>query len=106
MVRSNDDMDEAAALRHALQLMQLQQWTEARTAIHALALAIPGVTRYRALLAYTRGQEAAAAGDLDRANDEWRRALILDPSLKDAETAMKARPRRRSFMDRLRGTGR
>ena len=93
--------DDAEALRHALTLMQLNRWTEARIALHELALATPQVTRLRALLAYARGHEAAAAGDLARAHEEWRRALLLDPSLKDAEVAMRTRPRRRSWLDRV-----
>jgi Tfp pilus assembly protein PilF len=104
MARSKYDTDSSDALRDVLMLMQLHKWTEARIALHALAVAAPAITRYRALLAYARGHEAALAGDLDRAHEEWRRALTLDPSMKEAAAEMKRqRRRRRSFIEFLRG---
>lgn len=71
--------DQTETLRYAERLLQACRWTEARCTLHRLAATAPGVVHYRALLAYARGEEAAERGELDRARDEWRRALILEP---------------------------
>ena len=80
--------DQTEALRYAERLLQACQWTEARTVLHRLATTAPGYTRYRVLLAYARGEEAAERGDVTRARDEWRRALTLDPSCIEAQSAL------------------
>jgi tetratricopeptide (TPR) repeat protein len=97
------DADELGAFRQAKQLLELQKWTEAREAFLALATRSPSNFRYRALLAYARGQESLAAGDELRAREEWRRALILDPQLEDAKRALAVRVKQRSWVDRLLG---
>ena len=66
------------------------------------ATTTPGVTRYRVLLAYARGEEAAERGEIARARDEWRRALTLDPSCTEAKSAL-ARSRSHSLFGRLIG---
>lgn len=84
---------EVALETYAQRLLQLRKWTEARTALHQLALLMPQVTRLRALLAFARGHEAAEQGELDRAHAEWERALTLDPTLEDARRALAQHPR-------------
>ena len=99
-----DGDDEAAMFRRANNLLATQHWTEARDLLFTLAKRSPDKTRYRALLAYARGQESLLAGDEGRAREEWRRALVLDPSLRDAQLALAARqPVRRSWVSRLFG---
>ncbi|HVV81954.1 MAG TPA: hypothetical protein VHE35_02700 [Kofleriaceae bacterium] len=95
--------DEANLFRQARQALELQHWTEARDLLLQLATRSPSTTRYRALLAYARGQESFVAGDETRARDEWRRALILDPSLEDAQHALAAHAPQRSWVARLFG---
>lgn len=97
------EADEASLFRRARQALELQRWGDARVQLLRLATRSPNTTRYRALLAYARGQEAYVAGDEDRARDEWRRALTLDPTLEDARRALAARGRTRSWVDRLFG---
>lgn len=83
---------EAALETYAQRLLQLRKWTEARTALHQLALLTPQVTRLRALMAFARGHEAAEQGELARARTEWERALTLDPTLDDARLALAQHP--------------
>ena len=99
-VPSADDQTET--LRYAEHLLRVCRWTEARTVLHRLAITTPGVTRYRVLLSYARGEEARERGDLDRARNEWRHALLLDPNFVDAKTAL-SRARRTTLVGRLFG---
>lgn len=97
------DADEVGLFRQARQCLELQKWTEARELLFTLATRSPSTTRYRALLAYARGQESLSAGDEIRAREEWRRALILDPMLEDARRMLAVRAKQRSWVDRLLG---
>ena len=83
---SGDDQTET--LRYAERLLHACRWTEARTVLHRLATTTPGVTRYRVLLAYARGEEHAERGEHTLARAEWRRALILDPRCIEAKAAL------------------
>jgi hypothetical protein len=97
------DADEISLVRQARQSLELQKWTEARELLYTLATRSPSTTRYRALLAYARGQESLEAGDETRAREEWRRALILDPMLEVARRMLATRAKQRSWVDRLLG---
>lgn len=88
---------DAELTRYARRLLQLRRWTEARTALHQLAVRAPHDQPLRALLALARGHEAASLGEVDRATSEWERALRFDPTLDDARAALAARPRRRGL---------
>ena len=94
--------DQTETLLYAERLLHACRWTEARTVLHRLATTTPGVTRYRVLLSYARGEEAGARGDLERARSEWRHALVLDPDCIEAKTAL-ARTRGNSLFGRLFG---
>jgi hypothetical protein len=94
--------DQTETLRYAERLLHACRWTEARTILHRLATTTPGVTRYRVLLAYARGEEYCERGELARARAEWRRALILDPSCIEAKAAL-GRVRRGTFFGRIVG---
>lgn len=94
-------LDQVEAYRAALAAIELQRWTDASERLLELARRAPDVTRYRALLAYVRGQMAAASGDHRRADEEWRRALTLEPRLPEAQRAREARARRSSWLTRL-----
>jgi hypothetical protein len=76
--------DEAAVL----DLLQRQQWDQARTALHQLSARDPGSKRIRALEAYARGREAQLDRRLDDARVELQDALELDPDLQAAKTAL------------------
>jgi tetratricopeptide (TPR) repeat protein len=76
--------DEAAVL----DLLQRQQWDQARTALHQLLARDPGSKRIRALEAYARGREAQLDRRLDDARVELQDALELDPDLQVAKTAL------------------
>lgn len=95
------DSQGAELFRHAQFQLQLGRWSEARSTLLQLATDSPHDNRYRALLAYARGHEASAAGNTDLARTEWRRALVLDPTLEAAEAALRDRRRRQSWVDRL-----
>lgn len=92
--------DQTEALRLADALLLAGRFAEARGHLRRLAEASPGVTYYRALLALARGHEASEAGDHQRARAEWRRALILDPTLDRARVALR-RSRAPSFLGRI-----
>ena len=76
--------DEAAVI----DLLQRQQWDQARTALHQLSARDPSSKRIRALEAYARGREAQLDRRLDAARVELQDALDLDPDLQVAKTAL------------------
>lgn len=76
--------DEAAVL----DLLQRQQWDQARSALHQLTARDPTSKRIRALMCYARGREAQLAGQVDDARVELQDALELDPELQIAKTAL------------------
>jgi hypothetical protein len=80
--------DERTAYNDALALLNKQQWSSARIALHTLAARVPQSRTYRALLCYSRGREAVAAGRVDDAAQEYQRALQLDPELAQAKQAL------------------
>jgi hypothetical protein len=92
---------EEALVSHLRTLLQLRQWTEARTVARELATQYPRTSHYRALLALARGYEASQANEPKRAREEWRRAITLDPKLEEARAALSSRAARRSWVDRL-----
>jgi DnaJ-like protein len=69
-------------------LLQKQKWDEARSALHNLAAKAPSDPKIRALLAYTDGRQAQLRGDVDEARVELNRALMIDPELQLAKTAL------------------
>jgi hypothetical protein len=69
-------------------LLQRQQWDQARTVLHQLSARDPGSKRIRALEAYARGREAQLDRRLDDARVELQDALDLDPDLQIAKTAL------------------
>lgn len=76
--------DEAAVV----DLLQRQQWSQARSALHQLSARDPGSKRIRALECYARGREAQLDRRLDDARVELQDALDLDPDLQLAKTAL------------------
>jgi hypothetical protein len=76
--------DEAAVL----DLLQRQQWDQARSALHQLSARDPNSKRVRALECYARGREAQLDRRLDDARVELQDALDLDPDLQAAKTAL------------------
>lgn len=77
-------VDEAAAL----DLLQRQQWDQARSVLHQLSARDPGSKRIRALMCYARGREAQLDRRVDDARVELQDALELDPALQLAKTAL------------------
>jgi hypothetical protein len=71
-----------------LDLLQRQQWDQAKTALHQLSARDPGSKRLRALMCYARGREAQLSGLVDDARVELQDALELDPELQLAKTAL------------------
>ena len=76
--------DEAAVL----DLLQRQQWDQARSALHQLSARDPSSKKIRALMCYARGREAQLSGLVDDARVELQDALDLDPELQLAKTAL------------------
>jgi len=76
--------DEAAVL----DLLQRQQWDQARSALHQLSARDPNSRRVRALEYYARGREAQLDRRLDDARVELQDALDMDPDLQVAKTAL------------------
>ena len=76
--------DEAAVI----DLLQRQQWDQARSALHQLSARDPSSKRIRALVCYARGREAQLDHRLDDARVELQDALELDPDLQVAKTAL------------------
>jgi hypothetical protein len=81
-------LDERVELQRALDLMTARNWNAARQAMTSLAARVPTSKQYRALLCYTRGREAQAAGKGEEAVMELQRALQFDPDLGQAKTAL------------------
>jgi hypothetical protein len=71
-----------------LDLLQRQQWDQARSALHQMLAREPGSKHVRALMAYARGREAQLDRRLDDARVELHDALDLDPTLELAKTAL------------------
>jgi tetratricopeptide (TPR) repeat protein len=71
-----------------IDLLNRQQWDQARTALHQLAARDPSSKRIRALAAYARGREAQLDGRVDDARVELQDALELEPDLQLAKTAL------------------
>lgn len=78
-------------IQQASRLMQLNRWPEARSVLQQLAILVPRQPRYRAWLALARGEEHWLGGDERRARAEWKRALVLDPTLDEAQLALRRR---------------
>ena len=81
----------AAAVRDeagVIELLQRQQWDQAKTAPHQLSARDPGSKRLRALMCYARGREAQLSGLVDDARVELQDALDFDPDLQLAKTAL------------------
>ena len=76
--------DEAAVI----DLIQRQQWDQARSALHQLSARDPSSKKIRALMCYARGREAQLSGLVDDARVELQDALDLDPELQLAKTAL------------------
>ena len=72
----------------ALDLLQRQQWDQARSVLHQLSARDPGSKRIRALMSYARGREAQLDRRFDDARVELQDALELDPDLQPAKTAL------------------
>lgn len=81
-------VDERLELQRALELMSTRSWNAARQAVTSLAARVPTSKHYRALLCYTRGREAQAAGKGEEAVMELQRALQFDPDLGQAKQAL------------------
>lgn len=69
-------------------LLQRQQWNQARSMLHQLLAREPTSKRIRALMSYARGREAQLDGRVDDARVELQDALDLDPDLQLAKTAL------------------
>src|SRR5262249_23424392 len=76
--------DEAAVI----DLLQRQQWDQARSMLLQLSARDPGSKRLRPLECSARGREAQLEGRLDDARVELHEAADLDPDLKVAKTAL------------------
>jgi hypothetical protein len=69
-------------------LLQRQQWDQARSVLHQLSARDPSSKRVRALMCYARGREAQLERRVDDARVELQEALDLDPDLQLAKTAL------------------
>lgn len=87
--------DERIELQQVLDALGQNNWGAAKALLNGLAARVPASKQYRALLAYTRGREAQAAGRGEDAVMEFQRALQLDPNLQQAKSAMAELLRRR-----------
>lgn len=79
--------EEQRLLQQALALIAAQDWPGAHKATTKL-VAHAATKAYRALLCYSRGREAAAAGKRTDAVADLQRALQFDPDLGDAKSAL------------------
>src|SRR5262249_53473185 len=76
--------DEAAVL----DLLQRQQWDQARTALHQLSARDPSSKRIQAMMSYAHGREAQLDGRRDDARVELQEAVTLDPDPQPAKDAL------------------
>jgi hypothetical protein len=71
-----------------IELLQRQQWDQAKSALHQLLARDPSSRRIKALMCYARGREAQLEGRVDDARVELHDAVDLDPQLQLAKTAL------------------
>jgi len=71
-----------------LELLQRQQWDQARSVLTQLSARDPSSKRVRALVCYARGRQAQLERRLDDARVELQDALDLDPELQAAKAAL------------------
>lgn len=71
-----------------LELLQRQQFDQAKSMLHQLQARDPNSRRVRALMCYTRGREAQLERRIDDARVELQDALDLDPDLALAKAAL------------------
>jgi len=71
-----------------LDLLQRQQWDQARSVLTQLSARDPSSKRVRALVCYARGRQAQLERRLDDARVELQDALDLDPELQVAKAAL------------------
>jgi hypothetical protein len=71
-----------------IDLLQRQQWDQAKTALHQLQACDPSSKRIKALMSYARGREAQLDGRVDDARVELHDAIDMDPGLQLAKTAL------------------
>lgn len=71
-----------------IDLLQRQQWDQAKTALHQLQAREPSSKRIKALMSYARGREAQLEGRVDDARVELHDAVDMDPGLQLAKTAL------------------
>jgi len=71
-----------------IDLLQRQQWDQAKTALHQLQARDPSSKRIKALMSYARGREAQLDGRVDDARVELHDAVDMDPGLQLAKTAL------------------
>jgi hypothetical protein len=71
-----------------IDLLQRQQWDQAKTALHQLQAKDPSSKRIKALMSYARGREAQLEGRVDDARVELHDAVDMDPGLQLAKTAL------------------
>jgi hypothetical protein len=79
--------DERSELQLVLDALAQKHWGAAKTLLNGLAARVPASKQYRALIAYTRGREAEAAGRREDAVMEFERALQIDPDNQQAKSA-------------------
>jgi hypothetical protein len=99
--RGGISTEEATDLEAAEAFIERKEWACAKPILQRLATANRAEPKYRALLAFVLGHEAAKGGDLTRARADWERAKKLDPSLESKIPHSRRRPR--SFVQRLFG---
>jgi len=80
--------DERGQLATAFELIQKQQWDAAKDALDALIAQAPDTRQYRALVCYAAGRRAQLEKRLDDARVELNQALMIDPDLTLAKSAL------------------
>ena len=70
------------------ELFAQQQLAAAKVALETLVARAPQSTKYKALLSYAKGRAAQVEKRIDEARVELHEALLLDPDLQLAKTAL------------------
>jgi hypothetical protein len=87
--------DERSELQQVMDALAQKNWGAAKALLNGLAARVQSSSKYRALIAYTRGREAQSAGRGEDAVMEFQRALQIDPELQQAKSALGELLRRR-----------
>ncbi len=81
-------VDEKTQIASAFELIEKQQWDSAKSVLEALTARAPDSRQVRALVCYAEGRRAQVENRIGDARVELNQALMIDPDLAPAKSAL------------------